>query len=70
MTCHTCGFSNFRLSRFRFGDLSRLAVLQYPVRCRNCGTRAYSGWLSAFAIYRTRKTRRAEYLRNMKRAQQ
>jgi hypothetical protein len=34
VTCTDCFSSSFRLSHFRLSDLGRLAMLQYPVRCR------------------------------------
>jgi hypothetical protein len=34
--CHTCFSSDFRLSRIRSGDILRLVLLTYPVRCREC----------------------------------
>jgi hypothetical protein len=46
------------LSRFRWTDLERLALLQYPVRCRNCNRRTYVGLLLALALYQARRTKR------------
>jgi hypothetical protein len=60
LTCHRCGFSNFRLSRFRAADLKRLLLLQYPVRCRSCNDRTYGGLALALALYQARLVRRAE----------
>jgi hypothetical protein len=46
------------LSRFRWSDLERLALLQYPVRCRNCRRRAFVGFPLALALYQARKAKR------------
>lgn len=58
MICPNCSSSNFRLSRFRWKDLERLALLQYPVRCRNCHERAYGGVLLALYLAQARRARR------------
>lgn len=39
--CRNCGSSDFRTSRFRKSDLSRLFLFQLPVRCRSCQERAF-----------------------------
>jgi hypothetical protein len=58
--CHFCGLSKFRTSRFRRSDLSHSLLLQFPVRCLNCGQRTYAS-LSQFRKLRSaRKTRRKE----------
>lgn len=57
MICRNCSSSNFRLSRFRIKDLERLALLQYPVRCRNCHERAYGGLLLALYLLQSRRSR-------------
>jgi hypothetical protein len=44
VTCTECSSSSVRLSRFRWSDMERLALLQYPVRCRNCGLAPSSAW--------------------------
>jgi hypothetical protein len=41
MSCSVCFSSYYRLSRFRVKDLTRLTMLQLPVRCRNCHRRSY-----------------------------
>jgi hypothetical protein len=46
------------LSRFRWSDLERLALLQYPVRCRNCRRRTFVGFPLALALYQARKEKR------------
>jgi hypothetical protein len=38
--------------------VERLALLQYPVRCRNCHERTYAGWPLALALYQARRARR------------
>jgi len=43
------------LSRFRWSDLERLALLQYPVRCRNCRRRTFAGLPLALALYQARR---------------
>ena len=58
MTCAECASSSFRLSRFRWSDLERLALLQYPVRCRNCHRRMFVGLPLALALYQARRGKR------------
>lgn len=41
--CKLCGNPRFRRSRLRFGDLSHLLLLKFPVRCTRCGQRQYMG---------------------------
>jgi hypothetical protein len=57
VTCRDCSSSSVRLSRFRWSDLERLALLQYPVRCRNCGRRTFVGFTLALALYQTRRAK-------------
>ncbi len=57
--CQVCGFSDFRLSHFRGGDLSRLFALRYPVRCRECGHRGHVSLLLALGIGRADHIRHA-----------
>jgi len=40
--CRDCYSIEFRLSQFRAVDIWRLFLLMYPVRCRDCGRRAYT----------------------------
>ena len=40
--------------------MERLALLQYPVRCRNCGLRTFVGLTTALALYLARRVRRAK----------
>jgi hypothetical protein len=56
--CRDCSSSSVRLSRFRWGDLERLALLQYPVRCRNCGRRTFVDFTLALALYQARRAKR------------
>ena len=53
MQCPHCSSTHFRVSRLRRGDLLRLLVLQYPVRCRDCRERAYGPLFFALALWRT-----------------
>ena len=57
MTCTECSSSSVRLSRFRWSDMERLALLQYPVRCRNCGFRTFVGLTTALALYQARRAK-------------
>ncbi|MBX6361942.1 MAG: hypothetical protein IRZ03_17930 [Acidobacterium ailaaui] len=41
MQCPECNASRLRLSKFRTGDVGRLLLLQYPLRCRECRARFY-----------------------------
>lgn len=50
MRCNICGSTTFRLSRLRISDLWRLAIFQYPVRCRECYKRAFMSFPSARKI--------------------
>jgi hypothetical protein len=38
--------------------MERLALLQYPVRCRNCHARTYGGFPLALALFQARRARR------------
>lgn len=58
MICTDCSASSFRLSRFRWSDLERLALLQYPVRCRSCHRRTFAGLPLALALYQARRAKR------------
>lgn len=58
MICNDCSASSFRLSRFRWSDLERLALLQYPVRCRSCHRRTFAGLPLALALYQARRAKR------------
>jgi hypothetical protein len=36
-------------------SMERLALLQYPVRCRNCGLRTFVGLMTALVLYQARR---------------
>lgn len=55
LTCRFCGLSNLRTSRLRLGDLPRLVLLHYPVRCRECKMRSY---VTVFSVLGLRHSRR------------
>jgi hypothetical protein len=50
MRCNLCGSTTFRLSRLRVSDLPRMAIFQYPVRCRNCYKRTFTSLLFALKV--------------------
>jgi hypothetical protein len=52
--CRSCGLSNFRTSRFRLPDLSKMILLHLPVRCLNCDERSYA-FLPQFLKVRTER---------------
>ena len=58
MICQDCSSTEFRLSRFRWSDVERLALLQYPVRCRKCHKRSFAGFPLALVLLQARRTRR------------
>jgi hypothetical protein len=60
MECKLCGSTKFRISRLRVADLSGLAFLQYPVRCRVCHKRELVNFFTAYRIRRADKRRHAE----------
>lgn len=37
--CRVCDSTKFRLSSLRPGDVFRMLILQYPIRCMECGKR-------------------------------
>jgi hypothetical protein len=39
--CSACCSSSFRLSKFRKGDVLRLLLLMYPIRCLECYRRSF-----------------------------
>jgi hypothetical protein len=55
--CVDCSSSRFRLSRFRWADLEQLALLQYPVRCRNCHRRTFGSLFMALGLYKARRAK-------------
>jgi len=61
MNCPHCGTPKFRTSRMRWADLPRLALLQFPVRCRLCRERFHVGfWLALNLIQSERIQEREE----------
>ncbi len=58
MNCSECASSSFRLSRFRWKDVERLLLLQYPVRCRHCHRRTYAGFSLALMLLQAGRIRR------------
>lgn len=58
MICPECSSSSFRLSQFRTRDLERLALFQYPVRCRKCHWRSYVGFPLALMLLQVDRARR------------
>lgn len=57
MICKDCGSRKFRISRVRIEDVLYLALLRYPVRCRECGYRTYSGLAEATGIHKADQIR-------------
>lgn len=57
MRCEDCSTTDFRLSRFRWSDLERLALLQYPVRCRKCHRRTFAGFPMALVLLQARRAK-------------
>jgi hypothetical protein len=53
--CSLCRLSNSCAARLRPGDIWRLMVFQYPVRCRICGTRGYTWAPRAFFFHQQHK---------------
>lgn len=60
VTCPQCTSSSFRLSRLRTKDLERLALFQYPVRCRQCHRRTYAGFPLALMLWQADKVRKQQ----------
>jgi hypothetical protein len=60
MRCIICGSTTFRLSRLRVSDLPRMAIFQYPVRCRNCSKRAFISFPLALKVGYQDKLRHQE----------
>lgn len=63
LQCVGCGYSKFRFSRLRLGDLFMLLTFHYPVRCHGCLERYYIGFLEAWQLHRKHLRSRAERLR-------
>lgn len=60
MNCPYCGTPKFRTSRVRLSDLPRLALLQYPVRCRLCRERFHVGISLALNLFQSQRVREQE----------
>jgi hypothetical protein len=60
MNCPYCGTPKFRTSRVRFSDIPRLALLQFPVRCRLCRERFYVGLSLALHLLQSQRVRERE----------
>jgi hypothetical protein len=62
MNCPYCGTPKFRTSRVRFSDIPRLALLQFPVRCRLCRERFHVGLSLALHLLQSQRVREKEEL--------
>lgn len=61
MVCPTCLASDkFHFSHFRSKDLTSLAILRFPVRCRKCCHRMYAGPRFAYNLWQHRRQRRQQ----------
>jgi hypothetical protein len=60
MNCPYCGTPKFRTSRLRLTDLPRLALLQFPVRCRLCRERFHVGMSLALHLLQSQRVREGE----------
>jgi len=60
MNCPYCGTPKFRTSRVRISDLPRLALLQFPVRCRLCRERFHVGLSLALHMLQAQRVREGE----------
>jgi hypothetical protein len=60
MNCPYCGTPKFRTSRVRFSDIPRLALLQFPVRCRLCRERFHIGISLALHLLQSQRVREDE----------
>ncbi len=60
MNCPYCGTPKFRTSRVRLADLPRLALLQYPVRCKLCRERFHVGLGLALHLFQSQRARARE----------
>jgi hypothetical protein len=60
MNCPYCGTPKFRTSRIRFADIPRLALLQFPVRCRLCRERFHVGISLALHLSQSQRVREEE----------
>jgi hypothetical protein len=60
MNCPYCGTPKFRTSRVRISDIPRLALLQFPVRCRLCRERFHVGISLALHLLQSQRVREGE----------
>lgn len=60
MRCPYCGSTSFRTSRLRLSDIARLLLFQYPVRCRACRERQFTGLTLALNLRQAGRIRRME----------
>jgi len=60
MNCPYCGTPKFRTSRMRIADIPRLALLQFPVRCRLCRERFHIGISLALHLKQAERVRENE----------
>ncbi len=60
MRCPYCGTPKFRTSKLRITDFPRLALLQFPVRCKVCRERFYVGISLALHVLQAQRVRKAE----------
>jgi len=60
MRCPYCGTPKFRTSRVRLGDLPRLALLQFPLRCKSCRERFHVGLSLALNVLQSERVRKRE----------
>jgi hypothetical protein len=58
--CSLCASIDFRRSRLRRKDITRLLLLQLPVRCRICSDRTYAGVRTALIVQKADKVRHAQ----------
>lgn len=55
MICERCQGTEFRLSGLRIGDVPRLLVLRFPMRCRSCHRRTHGSWRLALVLLQLRR---------------
>jgi hypothetical protein len=60
MRCPYCGSASFRTSRLRVSDIAHLLLFQYPVRCRACRERQFTGLILALNLRQAGRVRRLE----------
>ncbi len=55
LACDACGYSRFRRSRIRFGDVKELVMMRFPMRCLRCGKREYHDFALAMLSGRSKE---------------